>query len=273
MIEIFNPNFNIDQISIFETDDTKQIEQEKVLENFIGHPFNYKFNPEFENTDNILFDNFSSKENSNQKIINKFSVITQKKRGRLKLSKNSKAHGKFDLDNMIRKIQVSYINFITNFINVILKAIGRGDLKFISLNYFYKRKVNKKHRALLKTKTIKEVLSNKISAKYKTKNLTINIETYEKIKKENINILLNILNKEIFFFFDKIYYKNKRNFNLKEFGLDDLDIQLPINIGLFEDLIIKNKKEIHFEEYKVKLNLCAKKYFIQNKKDIFKCNY
>ena len=274
MMDIFNSEFNIDNISIFETEYTKQNNQENALLNFIGHPFNYKFNPELENTHNIiLLDKCASNENFSKKVTNKFSVITQKKRGRLKISNNSKAHGKFDLDNMIRKIQVSYINFIKDFMNVILKAINRKDLVFISLDYFYKRKVNKKHRASLKTKTIKEVLSNKISSKFKTKNENINKETCEKIKKENINILLNILNKEIFFFFDKIYYKNKRHFNLKEFGFDDLDIQLPTNIELFEDLLFKNRKEIHFEEYKVKLNFCAKKFFIQNKKDIFKCNY
>ena len=273
--------FNIDNISINETDHTRQInpenENENDLVNFIGHPFNYQINPEFENTHNLTMSNylFSKHFKSFHNQSNIFFVSSPKKRGRIKTRENTniKPHGKFDEDNIVRKIQVSYINFVTDFMNEIIKKIGREDLKFISLNYLYKRKVNKVHRKSLKKQTIKEVLSNDISPKFRKQNIKLNFETCETIKKENIYILLNILNKEIFFFFDKIYFKNYRNFNLKEFGFDDLEIQLSPKVELFEDLLNKNKKEIHFEEYKKKINYCAKKYFLHNRKDIFKCNY
>ena len=269
--------FNVDNISIHETDDTKQINIENDLVNFIGHPFDYKINPDLETTHNLAKTNYllSKQFISSQKQTNLFLVYTQKKRGRIKKSENInvKPHGKFDEDNIIRKIQVSYLNFITDFMNEIIKKIGREDLKFISLNYFYKRKVNKAHRKLLKNQTIKEVLSNDISPKFRKQNSRLNYETCEIIKKENIYILLNILNKEIFFFFDKIYFKNYRNFNLKEFGFDNLEILLPPKVELFEDLLNKNKKEIHFQEYKKRINKCAKKYFLKAKQDIFKCNY
>jgi hypothetical protein len=275
MFDFLIPDFNID--SIIETEATKQLNSENILDSFIGRPFNYKIIPESE-TMEILNVNELSEHKPNNKENTKnhlFSIITHKKRGRInsRERKNIKPHDKFFEDNIVRKLQVNYINFITNFINEILKEIGREDLQFITLDYLYKRKVDKEHRNKLKNKTIGEVLSNNISPKFKTKNMNKNIETVEIIKKENINILINILNKEIFFFFDKIYFKNYRNFNLKEFGFDDLEIKLPKHIKLFEDLLIKNKKEIHYEEYKARIYRCANKYFLQKENDIFKCNY
>ena len=275
MFDFLIPDFNID--SIIETEATKQLNSENILDSFIGQPFNYKINPEIETVEILKLNELSDHKPNNKKNTKNhiFSIITHKKRGRInsRERKNIKPHDKFFEDNIVRKLQVNYINFITNFINEILKEIGREDLQFITLDYLYKRKVDKEHRNKLKTKTIAEVLSNNISPKFKTKNMNKNIETVEIIKKENINILINILNKEIFFFFDKIYFKNYRNFNLKEFGFDDLEIKLPKHIKLFEDLLIKNKKEIHYEEYKARIYRCANKYFLQKENDIFKCNY
>ena len=269
-------HFNIENnFSLSETDESLQLVHDNYLVNFIGHPFNYQINPELENTHNFYMSYYKQDIPSNNQYnqSNIFSVKIPKKRGRTKTSENTKSHDKFDEDNIVRKLQVSYINFVTNFMNEVIKKIGRQDLRFISLNYLYKRKVNKAHRLSLKIKTIEEVLSHNISPKFRKKDTKSNKETCEIIKKENINILINILNKKIFFFFDKIYFKNYRNFNLKEFGLDDLEIQLPPTIELFEDLLNKNKKEIHFEEYKKRINKYAKKHFVQTKKDIFKCNY
>ena len=279
MIEdFFLTQTNIDNNSFFETDFTKKISTDNITIDFIGQPFNYKLNHENEEnsqTNTIIYDDNLSKSlnNPNKKSDKLFSIYIQQKRGRKTNDNLPKIHGKFDEDNIIRKIQVSYINFIIDFMNILLIIINRKDLHFIPLNYYYKRKVNKEHRASLKNTTIEEVLKNKISSKYSTKNENVNKDICEKIKKENINIFVNILKLNIFFFFDKIYYKNRRKFNLKEFGFDDLDVQLPNKIELFEDLIAKNKNEIHFEKYKIKLNNCAKKFFLPSRKDIFKCNY
>ena len=279
MIEdFFLTQTNIDNNSFFETDFTKKISTDNITIDFIGQPFNYKLNHENEEnsqTNTIIYDDNLSKSlnNPNKKSDKLFSIYIQQKRGRKTNDNLPKIHGKFDEDNIIRKIQVSYINFIIDFMNILLIIINRKDLHFIPLNYYYKRKVNKEHRTSLKNTTIEEVLKNKISSKYSTKNENVNKDICEKIKKENINIFVNILKLNIFFFFDKIYYKNRRKFNLKEFGFDDLDVQLPNKIELFEDLIAKNKNEIHFEKYKIKLNNCAKKFFLPSRKDIFKCNY
>lgn len=251
---------------------------------FIGYPFNYRTNPEIEElnqNDSHIYNNSISSSNSNistRQITfpqrEMFSVFTQKKRGRKKVDiKNNKSHGKGEEDNIIRKIQVSYINFVIDFVNIICKEIGRSDLHFIPLDYDFKRIVNKMHREMLKSNTIEKIIKSKVSPKFKTKHENENEKICEKIKKENIYILLNILNKNFFFFFDKIYYRNSQKINLMEFGLEDIEIDLK-NIELFQDLLNKNKKDIHFEEYKKKIIHFVKKNFLpKERKDIFKCNY
>lgn len=256
-----------------ETNDTKI--NTNIITDFIGRPFNYQTINELEEIQSISNNNLLNKFKEKIKHKKKFRIYIYKKRGRkTKENENSiKIHGKFGEDNIIRKIQVSYINFIIDFLNEILRIINRIDLHFIRLDYFYKKIVNKSHREILKKKNIEEVLRNKISSKYSNNKINVNRDICEKIKKENIYLLINILNKNIFFFFDKIYYKNCRNFNFKEFGFDDMNVQLSQKIELFEDLIAKNKNDIHFEKYKVKLDECAKKYFLPKRKEIFRCNY
>ena len=267
---------NIDKESYFETINSNSLNSiEMDLNGFIGYPFNFENNIELEEiTPDIssITKKESTKEDISQKKL--FLIVTSKKRGR-KIDKknNGKEHGKYDEDNIVRKIQVSYINFIIDLINEVLKGIGRKDLSLIPLDYLFKRVVNKRQRDFLKSHTVEEVIQSKTSPKYKTKNENVNKEICEKIKKEKIYIMSSILKTNFFFFFDKIYYRKARRINLKDFGLVDLEINLD-NLELYEDLLLKNKKDIHFEKYRKKIDFCAKKYFLpKNQKDIFKCNY
>lgn len=267
-------NFEID--SIFETNNSNSLFSLEIdFNRFIGLPFNFERN--YESEENSQYNSTPiMKESTKEELSLKklFLINTPKKRGRKKDNENNlKQHGKFDDDNMIRKIQVSYINFVVDFINQISKEIGRNDLLLIPLDYNFKRSVNKKNREFLKSHTIEEIIQCKASPKFKTKDEKANKEICERIKKENINILLNILKQNFFFFFDKVYYKKARRINLKDFGLEDLEINLD-NLELYEDLLSKNKKDIHFEKYKKKINSCIKKYFLpRNQKEIFQCNY
>lgn len=274
--EMLLTDINIENNFVSETDDTKfNTSNVNITTDFIGKPFNYQTIKDLEDhqliSEYYIKNSFKTRIKNSQKF---FTYISQKRGRKTQENENSaKIHGKFDKDNITRKIQVSYINFITDLLNEILVLINRKDLHFMRLHYLFKRVVNKSHRNNLKKQTIEEVLRNKISSKYSIKKRDVNIEICEKIKKENINILINILNKNIFFFFDKIYYKNCRKFNFKEFGLEDIEVQLSPKIELFEDLMTKNRNDIHFQKYKLKLNECAKKYFLPEKKEIFKCNY
>ena len=276
MLALLSDQTNLENDSIFETNNSNSLNSNNLdFNGFIGYPFNFQSNLELEeyiSEDSILNKKETTKEELSQKKI--FSTNIPKKRGRIKTKDNNiKEHGKYDEDNIIRKIQVSYINFVINFINEISKAIGRKDLILIPLEYFFKRIVNKKHRAFLKSNTVEEIIQCKTSPKYKTKNDNLNKEICEKIKKEKIYILLKILQTNFFFFFDKIYIRKARTINLKEFGLVELEINLS-NLELYEDLLLRNQKDIHFENYKKKIDVCIKKYFLPKKqKEIFKCNY
>ena len=74
--------------------------------------------------------------------------------------------------------------------------------------------------------------------------------------------ILNILNQKFLFFFDKVYFVNKRQFNLKDFGLNDLEVELPESIKLYENLSNKNIGDADFEEYKIKMEECVKWHFL-----------
>ena len=233
---------------------------------------NSEFDDDFENPfDSLRLPSVEELLQMNSNYISN-EINFRQKRGR-KPANNiiRKPHDKYSEDNIIRKIQVSYFNFIRDFINELLKSIGRQDLSFIPLDYNYKRTINKKFRNNLNSTTIKEVFNNnKISPKYSTKKININRNICEQIEKENQNFFENILNKNFLFFFDKIYYKNNKKINMEEFGFDNLEIDLE-NIELFGDLLSQEKND---KDLKEKMNFCAKLYFLPKKKhEIFQCIY
>ena len=138
------------------------------------------------------------------------------------LGKKPYYHTKNKFDNILIKIQVAYVNFLVNFTNVIIEKYGRIDLKF-------------------------RLLDSKIK-----KNNKIN----------GFRDVLEILNQKFLFFFESIFYKNLRTFNLKDFGLIDLKIELPKKIQLYENLLMKNKRDTNFEKYKNKMEECIKWHFL-----------
>ena len=66
-----------------------------------------------------------------------------------------------------------------------------------------------------------------LSPKYTTLSQNNNFEVYEELEKNGFRDVLEILNQKFLFFFESIFYKNLRTFNLKDFGLIDLKIELP----------------------------------------------
>ena len=135
-----------------------------------------------ESKENLYFiqSSESNKKNKNNKKDRelKFKIIKQTKsseflnkkrrRGRIKRVKNSskekkeKIHDKYTSDNLLRKVQVHYLTFIVKYLNDILKNLNYNQ-KFLNLDYDFKKNVKKEFVAKLKTKTIGEIISNKIS--------------------------------------------------------------------------------------------------------------
>ena len=255
-IEKNNNRFNT---NIFPTLDEKSKKSEKSVFD-IGYPFDFN--------KKIIDDNFSNEDLYRTKTKMKTRFITTligKKK-----SINDEIEGrKFDDDNIIRKIKISYTDFIIDIINIIVfmilnKNFIKSNYIFYYLSHEYKNKASKVDFNLFKTQTIEDVIKNEISSQFKTKEENSNKETCEKIKKdEKLKDIHIILNKNILFFFDNIYHKErKEKYNLNEFGLFDLEIVLPKKVELYEDLLSKNKNENKFNTYKTKMNLCCKKYFI-----------
>ena len=262
-----NKNKNIYYIPSFDTNKEK-------YEFSVNDPFDFKTKPK-------SYDDISNEEiyttKKNKIITNKVQSYLEKKKNRNEkiIGKNKNVHKKFRNDNIIRKIKINYINFIIKFMNLILMALSKKngikfDSQFYNLEHDYKNKISKKSFNSFLKQTIKDVfIKSKISSHYKVKDKNSNIETCNKIEKEiKLKDLSIILNKNILFFFDKIYKKErKKEYNLNELGLFDLKFVLPEDIELYEDLLTKNEKiEENFNKYKTKLNICCNTNFMPEKK-------
>lgn len=185
----------------------------------------------------------------------------QKKRGRSGNTtnrKNAQIHDKYSEDNVKRKIQVHYLSFILSYINDILKQLGYKQ-EFLKISYDFKKNVNSKFFEGLKTKKISDIISNKISKKYKKIDEDSNIKLYENLRyNEDLKILFDAKYLDIF---ENIYLE--RNINFLNFG-SDKKIQLSSDVKTFKDLKqkIKNQKK----EYVEIINLYIKQNFINQKK-------
>jgi hypothetical protein len=234
------------------------IDKELAFESFSAFIFEDNLSP---NNSYRIFEMNEKEEviNENKEFNNhKFSLnLIKNKRGRksYKISeiKVIKKHDKFTIDNILRKFQVHYLNFIVSFINTILNNLG-FKIKLFQLNYRLKANIGKKNIKYLKNSTLIEILSKEISPKYRRVNKNENCIIIDKIIK--CPIVNKILSEKYMYLFD-IYLKSQRIINLDKYGLDQT-IELPTNIAMFDDLLKKNLKE---KEYSKRLKECIDKYF------------
>ena len=197
-------------------------------------------------------------------------ILKGKKRGRVKQKKINKIHDKHTIDNVLRKIQVNYMTFLTSFINEILKNLNFNE-RFLKLDYSIKKNINKDFFESLKTKNIGEIICSEISGKYKKDGKKNNKDILEKIKKKKNNkeinnkeneAIINILSENYFDFFRKIYYKSSKLINLEEYGLDK-EITLSDKVKMYKDFLNKNKELDKSEDYNNNINNCVKNKYIK----------
>lgn len=175
---------------------------------------------------------------------------------------NQKVHDKFSTDNLLRKIQVHYISFLINCMNLILKELNYKQ-EFLKLDYNFKKNVNKDVFESLKNKKISEIICNKISNKYRIKDKFVNFKIYHQIKDDNI--LKNIFNENYFYFFKNYYYKSVKSINLKKYGLEK-EIILSKDVKTYKDLLEYNKdNDINNNQYIENMNLCVCQNYLNNK--------
>ena len=184
----------------------------------------------------------------------------RKKSGRKRKRENENGknyHTKFAYDNIIRKIQVHFLNFLVSFINEILKHYEFKQ-KFFNIDYNIKKDIKKENIENLKSLEIGEILCKDISKKYKNQqkeDVKINNKIYlEVIKNDNIK---KILSEKYINIFKNIYYKNKRDLN--DYGLN---IKLSNDVKTYKDLLKKYNKD---NDYKEEIIKAGKRCYIYEK--------
>lgn len=204
--------------------------------------------------------------------------LTKRKRGRKpaahadiegKEMKNKKIHGKGKNDNRMSKIQRSYLKYLIYSLNAKMKSIGL-KYEFFQLNGKDIGNINKTFREKLIKKTIKElILDTPIFGRIEEGKKDHNKNIIQKLEEEEQKIILNILDKNCLYYFEN-YYKNERTLELKLSESNFIQINLPQNIELFNDLLNRNKcdNSEENEKYENDMRKCAKKYFLLKDKEI-----
>ena len=202
----------------------------------------------FSESSNIICN--KSTEGTSDKRIEPIKKVRRKKTQNKSLlkKKRRKPHDKYAKDNIKRKIQIVYLHFLVNFVNLIIREIFRkfngfnwdfqnkeikGRYQFKKLDYDFAKKIDKKSFNLLKSKTLKEIFKDNTSRKFKSYK---NDEVYDNVSAINDKIDY-ILNQKYLEFF-RIFYQKNNYTNLSKYDLD-IDISLE-NIKKFE--FFKNKE-------------------------------
>ena len=191
----------------------------------------------------------------NNKFLSKkryFNIDKEKKKGRKPKSSNIWSyHTKFSYDNILRKIKVKFFHKLINYINSIILSKYRNRinvLKNLKGEISQNNTINF-NKQLLNSK-LKDIFSNfKINGKFKLFESFYNKEIIEKIYKENIQELIEIL--EITFL-DAFNVFRDTNETQKLIGLEKVntvieEIKLKENdeeyINKFRDIVM------NFENY------------------------
>ena len=178
-----------------------------------------------------------------------FKITRKKNRGKIKSQipnkKNREKHDKYEVGNVLTKIQVHCFKFLINFINDLIKQAfqkkNHNIKKFKQISYAIKKNINCENIKELKATQIKVILQKEISLKGQNdKNYNKNI--YDKINKliEN-DSTLNWIN--------DIFEMNYLEF-LKKFYIDNnkKDITISKETKSFNDLLEKNKNDNKMKE-------------------------
>ena len=220
--------------------------------------------------DKVVMENKEDINLNNESKIN-FKVVLHHKRGRKKSEKNilnQKYHFSDDFDNILRKIQVSFITFLIKLSNDALKTVFGKETTYLfkDINYKYKKKINHNYIEYLKNISLGDILQMDISPKNKILRQDTNKITYFKVCKES-GELKNLFNKNYLDLFIK-YYLNFINDGNHIMEIDGFKITLSSNTETFSNLLKKNEenkvkfKEIVKNVYCSKLEHVGKKFLI-----------
>ena len=267
-----NPNFNLNikEISeIFNFCGKSSNNEDESLNNLYVMPYVDNNNIKKINPNTSISINNSQK--TSAKIFNvvnsEQSFLTDKKlmgyirkMGNFNNLNNKKTHTGGDDDNLIRKIQIHFINFVRNYVNDVIRTQinGKNVPQFQDLKHEIKKMVSHKHVEWLKSLSLAEILQLEVSSKMKVHGDDVNKKIYEEIC-NLIPFMREFLQKKYIDLF-KEYYDNKN----KVFLVDGRLINLSKKTKVFSDL----KKK--YNKYSKRLNYIAINYFLNCYKRIRK---
>ena len=195
--------------------------------------------------------------------IPKNNSVLRTKRGRKEKKCNKKIHQAYDDDNILRKIQVHFLTFITNYVNDIIRTFGNNKKVpyFRNIDYEIKKTVNHKYVEKLKSLCIGELLQLRVSPKMKNHDESVNKDIYQTVI-TSFPFMYGFLQRSYLSLF-KEYFYNKN----KIFFVNGKLISLSIKTRTFNDLINKNYA------YREKLTTIAINFFLNHYKRYKKPNF
>lgn len=220
----------------------------------IKYPFNFPlYSPNDYNKLSEILEKNIIKIRSNENFKNNKNPTSGRKR-KNPLKEEQKYHDKYAYDNILKRLNVHFLNFIIIFVNEILSKCNllnkSKDEKFYDINGGYKKTLNKNEFYNLRKKTIAQILILENNKKFSNKNR--NKELLNRIMKNNHTILKKILFKRYIDIFKEVYYQNK-----KDIIYEGLSIKLNI---IFDDFLEKvNAKEDIL--YKKRIDEVIKRYY------------
>ena len=220
--------------------------------------------------DKIIAENQEKININNESKIN-FKVKLHHKRGRKRYDKNTsnkKCHFSDDFDNILRKIQVSNINFLISLSNDALKTVfGKNTTyKFKDINYKLKKQINHNYIENLKKLHFGDIIQMDISPKNKIFQEDMNKITYLKVCEQSEE-LKKLFDKNYLYLIKK-YYFNFVDDGSHEIDIDGFKITLSPKTETFSNLLKKNNetrnkfKEIAKTVYCIEIEQNGKKFLI-----------
>ena len=164
--------------------------------------------------------------------------ITNKSEGKF----NKKIHTKNEYDSIITHVQVDFIKFIINLSNDILTSeFGKNkELRFKDISYKIKRKINFDYMESLKNSSIKNVILNPVSHKFKGNNENYNEIIYNKVI-NSTEWLKEFFNMNFLSLFKKYYFNKYQRLN--QITIKGKVINLSNKTNTFYELYKKNNDE------------------------------
>ena len=177
--------------------------------------------------------------------------------------KNKKMHSASDDDNILRKIQVHFLSFVTNYINDIIKEFVKDKTVplFKNIDYKIKKTVNHRFVEELKSKNIAQILQLRPSPKMKIHHESVNKNIYN-IVCSLCPFMKEYLQRSYISLFNDYYY-NKN----KIFIVNGHIIPLSSRTKTFCDLVTKNYA------YKEKIKYIVVNYILNKYKRLKKPNF